>query len=254
MFLTVGAGDRGFEQAADRLEKGVKTFDVFEKVVSIKTNELVSIIPNLRNQLLESTRGFGFYSWKPRLARMALEGYWGKYDGICFADAGCEANPNWLSRKTLINRIELAHSQSILAYAISTPEREMTKNGILVQFPDVAEIYPNFQFQSGTFYLSGEDGYELACNWDEFCWKDEYHINDVCTHSDVQPYFVEHRHEQSVFSLFLKRQGVRPFFPHPPGYDRPQFPSRINIQEPLWWSRNRSGQDLRSFWHKRISI
>lgn len=253
IFLTVGVGSTGFERAADRLSKGIEAFDCFGKVLSIKTRELREIMPEIQIFNPDSTRGFGFYAWKPKLTRMVLEGYWGKFDGICFADAGCETNPNFLSRLTLSKRLAYAESMNFLAYAISTAENQMTKQGVLDIFPESLEHLPEYQFQSGTYYLFGNPGVQLAHEWETVCWQDPYNINDDTRAADLLPHFVSHRNEQSIFSLLLKGKRIRPFFPHPPGYDRILFPSKTNILEPIWWARNRDGGDKRSIWHKFAS-
>jgi hypothetical protein len=187
------------------------------------------------------------------LTKIALEGYWGEFDGICFADAGCEANPNWFSARTLNNRILFAQKNSVLAYAINTPENEMTKDGVLRMFPYLIDPHPELQFQTGTYYISGHEGLEIIRKWDEICWSEPYNINDELREGDLKPFFVEHRFEQSIFSLLLKREGIDPFFPHPPGVDRNIRPALQNLKEPIWWARNRGGIDMRSRLHKSVT-
>ncbi len=249
----MGAGNTKFEDAADRLSKQVHDFRVFNNIETIKTKSLLQLIPELSADNPFQTRGFGFYRWKPRILLKALEGAWGRYAGVCFADAGCEANVNLWSKRNLVNRLRSAEDFGVLAYAIDTPERHFTKRYLMEKFSAFDIGLESWQFQTGTIYLSGQTGLEIARTWDNLSWESIENVNDEFSGENELPGFFEHRHDQSVFSLILKSRDVLPAIPHPPGYDLRFRPRFQNVFEPFWWARNRSGIDLRGPTHKTLT-
>jgi hypothetical protein len=63
-------------------------------------------------------------------------------------------------------------------------------------------------------------------------------INDDLDNED--PLFVDHRHDQSVLSLLYKKLGLKPF---QIVYQK-NFGSIRNSMQPLWLSRNRTGDSV----------
>ena len=241
LFITVGAGSIEFEQAAERLISQASNFPNFDTYICLKTDALTKLVPDLDLDSASGSRGFGFYRWKSRVVHLALSGFWGDFDGLCFVDAGCDMNFNVFTNYKLQKNIKYAEAHGVLAYTISTPERMMTKRKVLEMYN--AEDDYSDQFQSGTFFLHGDLGRSIAREWDSVCTTDVSFSDDSLTTGGEHSDFFEHRHDQSIFSLILKKHCVDAYLPHPPGQ-----PSRFrlnseNLFAPIWWSRNRSRQN-----------
>ena len=240
LFLTVGAGSIEFEQAAERLISQASNFPNFDAFICLKTQALIQLVPDLHLDSASGTRGFGYYRWKSRVVHLALSGFWGSFDGLCFVDAGCDMNFNVFTNHKLQKNIEYAEAHGVLAYTISTPERMVTKRKVL-EFFNAEEDYSD-QFQSGTFFLHGDLGRSIASEWDSVCTKDVSFSDDSLTTGGEYSDFFEHRHDQSIFSLVLKKNCVDAYLPHPPGLPPKLNLSLENLFAPVWWTRNRSGQ------------
>jgi hypothetical protein len=241
LFLTVGAGSLEFEQAAERLTSQARKFPNFDAFVCIKTQALISLFPELNLDTAMGSRGFGYYRWKSKVVNLALSGFWGEFEGVCFVDAGCDMNANAFTIRQLGRNLKKAELSGVLAYTISTPERFMTKRKVL-EFFNFEDDYSD-QFQSGTIYLHGLLGRSIAQEWDQICSHDISFSDDSPSPSGEFSDFYEHRHDQSVFSLILKKNSIKPNTGHPPG--KP-FGFRLQIENllsPIWWSRNRTGRD-----------
>jgi hypothetical protein len=246
LFLTVGAGNKDFESAAHRLASQAEKSHLFSKVLSIDTNLLLSLIPELSPRLRthagENTPGFGFYSWKSRIARLAIDGHFGTFEGVVLVDAGCEFHLSARSQQTLQAYLASTRKYGVAAFQISTPECRLTKKRVFKYFPNISPEDSSEQFQSGILFIHVDDGRKIVELWDSIVWDN---IRNVDNQLDVErDNFYAHRHDQSVLSLVLKNYGITALQPNPPGLVRG---IRGLIQAnafPIWWSRNRTGKSM----------
>jgi hypothetical protein len=246
LFLTVGAGSQDFEGAAQRLASQAEKCHLFSKVLSIDTNLLLSLIPELSPRLKTDsgadTPGFGYYSWKSRIARFAIDGHFGTFDGIVLADAGCEFHLSAKSHQTLGDYLVYAKGYGVAAFQISTPECRLTKKRIFKYFPNISPEDTSEQFQSGILFIDVQNGRKVIELWDSIVWDD---IRNIDNQLDLErDNFYAHRHDQSVLSLVLKNYGIRALRPNPPGLVRGLRGSLNANAFPIWWSRNRTGKSM----------
>ena len=246
LLVVVGIGSEDFNDAADRLVLQAEKLKVFDKCVSLKDLDIHSLIPELRQRVFgiggETTPGYGFYSWKSRVAKLALNGTFGSYKNIVMVDAGCEVFRSAPSLMLLHDYFGIAKSQGVFAFSISTPECLFTKKSLFEQFPTIDPNDSSEQFQSGVLFFSGVNGKEVAETWDFFVWKDEANVNDTL---DVEREdFCKHRHDQSVLSLVLKQRGITPSKINPPGLPLGIRSYLACFVHPVWWARNRSGSSV----------
>jgi len=245
-FLSVGVGSEDFEKAAERLVRQAKTSSIFAESRSILTREINFLIPELASRATDSkgdiTPGYGFYSWKSRVARIALEGGFGKFDGIVLVDAGCEFFVSSRSIRRLKTYLDQANIHGVAAFAISTPESSFTKNRVFRYFPRIPENESSQQFQSGILFISRLRGLEMVKKWDDVVWADLRNVDDSVGEEDVNLY--AHRHDQSILSLVLKSEGIVPILNNPPGVVSGFHNAARAFAFPIWWSRNRTGNSL----------
>jgi len=243
MFICVGAGNRNFEEAALRLVAQVAKSGVFVECRSILTKELNELIPELETRIIDEqgslTQGYGYYSWKSRVAKLALQGKFGEIDGLVMADSGCEFFLSPLSIRRLESYFNLAQTNGVAAFAISTPEYQFTKKSLFRYFPTIKSTENSSQFQSGILIIDGVKGLEIVKKWDEIVWDNLQNVDDSCGVESAD--FFAHRHDQSVLSLVLKSKGVIPITENPPGVVGGLYQAINAYSYPIWWSRNRTG-------------
>ena len=219
---------------------------LFVECRALLTEDLHKLIPELSLRVTDSqgmpTQGYGYYSWKSRVAKIALNGGFGKVDGIALVDAGCEFFVSPSSLLKLNSYFLRAIEQGVAAFAISTPESQFTKRSLFDYFPMLSPEEKSPQFQSGILFISGDRGLEIVNRWDDLVWADIRNVDNTIGAENVD--FYAHRHDQSVLSLILKSFQVQAIPENPPGYVTGLRNAVRAYPFPIWWSRNRTGTSL----------
>lgn len=244
IFVTAGVGSVDFEHAADRLGEQVSAFNVFSKIQVFKTADVEKYCPELKNwypnQNLNLLKGYGWYVWKSRFARIALEQNQDA-DGIFYLDAGCEALPNYFSKRKLTDLIAFATQNGACVFRIPTPEIHYTKKILLDRFNLTPPNLDGFQFQSGSWLFSKEVGNRFILEWDDIVWENKLFCDESESIGGEFPDFRVNRYDQSVFSPLVRKYGFSAYYQTPPGSIE-SMGSRVRFFFfPFAWARNRSG-------------
>jgi hypothetical protein len=154
-------------------------------------------------------RGFGYWLWKPYLVLHTLHNI-NDDDIIIYADAGCEFNKKYKNR--LMDYIDIVNNSDygILSFQMQYEEKVWTKmdTALAIYKPTDFHLLNTGQLYGGIFLLRKcphslflvKLWYELSCN---------YHlIDDSPSVAPNNKTFIEHRHDQSIFSLLRKKYGT----------------------------------------------
>lgn len=246
LFITAGIGSEDLLQAAERLKRQIDELKIFDASIVVTERDLAEIAPWIFTwysaEELKTNRGYGFYAWKPAIAKAATDGFWGDADVICYLDAGCEILPGHRSKRIIKNAIKKSKKFGVVGFSSFTPEWKFTKTKVLGLFPDSQGAQLTSQFQSGTWFLSGTVGAFIANEWNEICSASPEITNEEI--SVEAPGFVAHRHDQSVFSMVLKRHAIEPESLPTPHPNRRFIPNLTALRSPIWAARNRSGNTI----------
>lgn len=161
-------------------------------------------------------------------------------DVIMYADAGCEIVNNLWSRITMKRLIKKAVSYGGLAEQLDYPEENYTKSELLKHFGNKTEFSKSGQIQNTFFILRCDSQSEdIIDKWIEIINPSTGLWRDPVTRKNEKPCFVDHRRDQSIFSLLWKQSGL----PVKKPYWRfgVNFGSWRGLTEPIHTSRNRSG-------------
>ena len=179
----------------------------FNAVICVSEDDLKSIPEfwDKHGSFIESNpRGFGYWIWKSYLTWKTLRDMpFG--DVLVYADAGCTLHPNTDAYNELFKAIK--ESDGIAAGTLNYPEHKYCKMDLAIALSAKQHIHTN-QLHATFFALKQTPANVLlAKQWyDTMC---EYHLIDDSP--SVEPNtsdFIEHRHDQSVFSLLRKIRGV----------------------------------------------
>jgi hypothetical protein len=149
------------------------------------------------------SRGYGYWMWKPYLILRRLhqipEG-----DILVYADAGCSINSGGKARfNDYIDMLNTTES-GVLAFHLEHKERLFTKRKVYDSFRMSPETDESLQCLATILLLKkNANSVNLLTVWNEIVQKYDL-INDNVS-SNEHPGFVENRHDQSVWSMLLKR-------------------------------------------------
>ena len=225
-FITFG--NENYYNSLKLISKEVKNFNIFDEIIIITDKELKSDTDfwNKHSKFIENNkRGYGYWLWKPYINLKLLEKI-NENDIVLYTDAGCTFNINGKNR--LIDYINLVKEYDILSFQLTHPERKYTKRDLFEYFDyenndnqinATTFIYKKCDFICNIFKLY----YETCCN---------YHLlNDEKSISKNYDEFIEHRHDQSIFSIIRKKFNTY--------YIKDEtYPTGI-LKYPIWASRRR---------------
>ena len=244
LVLTAGFGGGDFRAAATRVVRDASRFSNVGLAKAIFEEDLVSVCPltvsKYSEYLNSKHHGFGYFSWKPEIIFRGLEGYWGDFEGVIWIDAGCEVYANIFTQIKLILWAKRSKKSKIFSFSLKTPENRFTKRDAFDLFPGLESDDSSNQIQA-TWAIFHKSAINVAKEWLEKAQSGINYLDLSPSKNLERTDFIEHRFDQSLFSLTLKSNHIKPSGLVPAaGKTGLKSIFRASIQ-PIWTSRNRSG-------------
>jgi hypothetical protein len=176
-------------------------------------------------QLLERSRGYGYWCWKPQVILQVLERM-DEGDILQYTDAGCHLNPagEWrlaeyfeMAERSATGIVAFqgkppAHPLPPLACApLDLTEYRWVKGDLLdhLGVRGNSSITHTQTIGAGIIFVRKcPRGVALMREWAAVIADGFRFIDDSPSKSPNLPGFVEHRHDQAIFSLLCKKHGV----------------------------------------------
>jgi hypothetical protein len=187
-------------------------------------------------------RGYGHWLWKPWIIYKTLQSL---QDGdiLIYADSGCTINPH--GRNKLDEYIKAVEENEFGLFAFSLiddmhSEHKWTKTATLTTLSATPEDIYSCQIMATTMIMK-KTSHTTAFvkEWYELC-SNYILIDDTLTKHE-HPEFKDHRHDQSVFSLLIKKylkQDIKPVVIQDETYYWPHW-QIDGIDYPIWATRFR---------------
>ena len=213
VLITFGSGTTGWQKAGMRVYRSAKKTGLFDEVVLLDAGFLKAHEPkswDLISSYLEAgnKRGFGYWIWKPAILKWARVNF--PNHQILYVDAGCEI----LVTKTLIDKfqkfLEASWDSGGVAFSQNgLSELSWTKSEVLQYHQITDEIAKSDQLYAGCILTIPslaenqfiERYYQASIHDSGFLFNDD--IRETQNQS-----FVEHRHDQSNYSLIWKKMDL----------------------------------------------
>jgi hypothetical protein len=196
-FCTFGTDN--FVLSKKRIENEIRSSGWFKDIFVYGKEDILEY-----NRSIEH-RGAGYYWWKPTIIKKSLmkinEG-----DILLYLDAGCSFYPE--HKDEFFYYLNELNNTHFLGFKSGFLEKFYTKRD-LFKFMDVdTSIYTDTeQIISGImFMVKSEKTINLVDKWIKLA-SVTHLINDDESFNDNYPGFLEHRHDQSLLSLLIKKQG-----------------------------------------------
>ncbi len=195
--------------AAKRLGRQIEDLTLFDEVLVFNSTTLAMECKNFE-AALESIKTLDDYpicfrAIKPWLVNHIFLETDKTYDVVLYIDAGCEVINNFVTRKKLQKLLKIAYKKGGLAEATPYTENQFTKKRLLNYFDLSSDERPHIQ---ATWFMlkNNHENKRLIRNWIELSnpelglWQNP----DVSEQIEQSVEFIEHRRDQSLFSLLYK--------------------------------------------------
>jgi len=217
------------KRSVKRLEEQALNSNFYDSIKIITPNNFDHHIDLKASDLLKKgkKRGYCYWFWKPLfLSRIMKEINNG--DIIHYMDIGCHIKKTGSNRFYEYLDFMTDTSKWLVAFQYHTnnikfldkikfqkrEEFKYTKSDLLQYFQclNKKEITHSPQFISGTFFIKkNNDAERFIEKWNQVFEERFDLIDDTPSHIKNFPGFIEHRHDQSVFSLLCKLSFIESF-------------------------------------------
>lgn len=218
--------DNKYANTLKRIEKEAGDMGIFKNIFAWNQKILDnSFLIKHQNFIIRKRRGYGYWIWKPYVIKKALQSI-PENSILVYSDAGCTLNP--LAKDLLIEFGKLAKKSEsgVLAAQMGYIESHYTKMDLMVHLGFTE--YESKQIQAGiSVWCHAENALSFLDEWQNLCSEDNYHFLDDSPSVTLNvKEFIEHCHDQSIFSLLMKKHK---------GFLVNKWPN--NESYPIWTSR-----------------
>ena len=222
--------DKKLARAAKRVKKQAQSMGCFENIFTFNEDDLsLEFRIKYQDYLCSDVRGYGYWCWKPECIKMALDVIQ-EGNFLLYIDAGCHLNKKGLIRlKEYFNLLSQAPN-GILAFQAITPTPENSKlkydgRKLFEQFNYQwikGDLLENFGVKNNPTYTHAEaigagiilvkkcaDSQQIINEWSSVIETNFSLIDDTPSSSPNICGFIEHRHDQAIFSLLCIKYKVQ---------------------------------------------
>ena len=223
-------------------KKQAEAFEIFSDIEVHNRKTLDYEFLKKHEKFIESNnRGFGYYIWKPQIVLQEIRSA-RNYDLLCWLDAGFTLN--FHGKKRFLEYVSMAQKSSyrMLSFFNFHTEYIWTKADLALRLGvDKNPLIMNSsQIASGFFFIAPtRANIKLITDWAKISVENDYHYSsDAPSEQPNHERFVEHRHDQSIFSLLTKLRGTASTFYEVQGY---QDTFERNLRAlPAWATRKQT--------------
>ena len=251
-FVSFAAGNRSVKLAGIRLKNQLLKSKIPAKIKIYGENDLATILAPDDEAFLSQNmckRGFGFWIWKPLIIIDFLEKN-PELDFLVYLDAGCEFHISDQSLGNFYKYVEGAKLNQICSFSTQN-DQKYTKCWTLNYFQLNEQLILMPQIQSGILIFNSSAVNPICLDWIELMRVRNYeNLVDKRDKLLEHPEFIEHRHDQSILSMYLKSKNIGKIYPA----SEHTWPHHLNDSlkmSPFWAVRNMSLVSVRyqHFWN-----
>jgi len=158
--------------------------------------------------IAENPRGYGYWIWKPFIISEYLKKI-PENDILVYADIGCEFSS--AGKKIFSDYLVHLKKNDFLVFSTYNGQSESvwTKKELIELF-NLPQVQIVKEQVAATFFLlkNNHRSRKIMQEWLDIAKSENFkYINDVCKRPR-NPGFIEHRYDQSIFSLLMKKYNV----------------------------------------------
>lgn len=220
--------DSNLQISSRRIEQQAKSMNIYDGIyVYDERNLNPDFKQKYKEQLILGSRGYGYWVWKPQVILQVFD-LIEEGDVVQYSDVGCHLNPK--GRARLVEYFDLTkHSKSgVLGFRNKTID-ELSPGETLYDYHDLnytkMDLIQYFHLENnldllqlpqfgGTigFFRKDAQTIQFLRDWANIYATDFSLADDTPSVAPNHPEFIEHRHDQSIFSLLCKTRGAEELF------------------------------------------
>jgi len=210
-FLTFGASTKNFHNAVERLCNQAKQMNIFDEIIGFTEKDLQNdneFWSKHCDFINKNRRGYGYWLWKPYIIKKKLEKI-NNDDILLYLDCGCELN--YLARDKFLEYIELVKTKKILGTKGISTDYNYTKMDLIKYFGmenNIGLLNCNHMQAGAVLLLKCDEIVNLYNEFYELGSSNYHYIDDSPSIEKNFKHFIEHRHDQSIFNLLVKKNNL----------------------------------------------
>lgn len=200
-------GDTNYKDIKESFLKSAVTAGFFDEIHSFSELDLDAGFYKKIYEPVKSCRGGGYWIWKPYFVKKILNNL-ETNDILIYCDAGCTINKNGKNRFNQYIDMVLAAESGTVDFALNWREYQFTKAEVFSYFQSASEIMNSAQLVGGILILRKcPHTIKLVDLWLETAVNHPFLFTDEQKSSQYEG-FIDHRHDQSIFSVIRKTYGA----------------------------------------------
>lgn len=203
--VTYAGGRRSWKRAGKRISRQMKNLpleNVNYTVYSSLTE--VSLLEGDRSFIQNNAKGHGYWIWKP----LVILDYLAKNPDISkflYLDAGCDIHANPLAIPQFDELWDTLNHYGVVAFEMQGLLEKHWSKKRLFQTLDPQLAFAETNQLAGTLFAMRRDFAEVALReWHRLMQSEKHSLLIDTPRSAEEVFFIEHRHDQSIFSLLMK--------------------------------------------------
>jgi hypothetical protein len=235
MIYLITYGNNKFELSKQRLFKQAINVKWFDKVEMYGPNDLDNNFKNKFKNILDKPRIGGYGIWRPYIINKKLNNI-EENDILIYLDAGCSINTKGKQRFDEYLDILNNSNEGIISFQMVHSEKKYTTKEIFKYFNiDINNPIANSgQILDGILIMKkNKNLMKLIDKWLKAVYEFPLMFTDVFNKNQPS-YFIDNRHEQSVFSV-IRKMGTSIII-NDETYFKP-FGNKESLKYPFWATR-----------------
>lgn len=180
-----------------------------DKVISYSPKDIDSSFMSKNANILKQKRGNGYWLWKPYFIERTLEEMC-EGDYLIYLDSGVF----YINDVRYLTQQMEKDGQDIMAFELPFKEKRYTKRDVFVALECDETVYTDTNQRMATMIIlrKSRQSVQFVKEWLYFCQYQDI-ITDVPNHLGRDNYkeFIDHRHDQSIFSVLSKKYGIKAY-------------------------------------------
>lgn len=200
--------DAKFEKTRERYAAELRSKNIFTEVIAYSPADIdEDFLQEHGSFISDNPRGYGYYIWKPYIISKTLQKM-RHGDILVYGDAGNElpgTPTECLGLFNMVNKPSLRFP--LLASRVGWNIRWI-KGDLYLRMGFKFHYALKQMVETGRIVMrKNTDTVKFTEEWLRYCTRDYRNVDDSKSRFPNFPFFVEHRHDQSIFSILFHQYG-----------------------------------------------